>query len=125
MKSVSGALSTIAFVLGLANTAAAEVRTDVVVRSVAFDGRNLSVEYGVSGGCAEHRGDVVLDFNETTNVLTFKVEDVTEGGDDCEAFIDGSVSVNLRDMVKNFLESKGLKSTSVSVVLPAVRMDIF
>jgi len=125
MKSVSGALSTIAFVLGLANTAAAEVRSDVVVRSVAFDGRNLSVEYGVSGGCAEHRGEVVLDFNETTNVLNFKVEDVTENGDFCEAFISGSVSVNLRDMVKNFLESKGLTSTSVSVVLPAVQMDIF
>jgi hypothetical protein len=125
MKSVFGAFSAIALVLGFASNAAAEVRTEVVVRSVAFDGRDLSVEYGVSGGCAEHRGEVVLDFNETTNVLSFKVEDVTDSGDDCEAFIDGSVSVNLRDMVKNYLESKGLTSTSVSVVLPVVRMDIF
>ena len=125
MKSVSGALSVIAFILGIANTAAAEVRTDVDVRAVAFDGRDLSVQYGVSGGCAEHRGDVVLDFNQSTNVLTFKVEDVTDKGDFCEAIVIGSVSVNLRDMVKNFLESKGLTSTSVSVVLPVVRMDIF
>ncbi|MDZ4081417.1 MAG: hypothetical protein U1E10_00650 [Bdellovibrionales bacterium] len=130
MKSVFGALSAsvtvpvivLALMLGFANTAAAEVRTDVIVRSVAFDGRDLSVEYGVGGGCSEHRGEVVLDFNEATYVLNVKVEDVTDKGDNCEAFISGSVSVNLRDMVRDYLKAKGLALNTVSVVLPVVKM---
>lgn len=128
MKSVFGALSAtatataIVLVLGFANTASAEVRTDVTVRSVAFDGRDLSVEYGVGGGCAEHRGEVVLDFNEATYVLNVKIEDVTDKGDNCEAFISGSVSVNLRDMVREYLTAKGLALDTVSVVLPVVKM---
>lgn len=122
MKSVFGFLSVLAVTVGMGHIANAEVRTDVTVRSVAFDGRDLTVEYGVGGGCSEHRGEVVLDFNEKNYVLNVKVEDVTDKGDNCEAFISGSVSVNLRDMVKKYLEAKGLPLDTVSVVLPVVKM---
>ncbi len=102
-------------------SAHAEVKTGVSVRTVKFDGRNLDVGYGVGGGCQEHRGDIELSIDEVTRVVSMNVVDITESGDNCEAFISGNAKIDVLKKVQELLYTRGLtEQDAVKLVFPTI-----
>lgn len=121
--------------LGL-STAVYAQETEFQVKSVntlSYDGRDLTINYSVGGGCQDHQTRVSVELvkkadptdYKSRNVLEVKVFDVTPAPDYCEAMLTVNHSVNLKDLILAQVKRYGLKSYNVEVTLPPLSVPIY
>lgn len=126
MKSLFAFSFAVIATIAVGSSAHAEVRTPVKsIQSVNFDGNKLTVGYQTGGGCADHHGDIQLDFDGSSNKVTVQVFDVASEEDLCQAFLYLQATTSLKDKVKTLLKDKGLTLGQVTLVLPQITVSTY
>ncbi len=116
----------IAFFMSFAfSVSALAGKSEVSVNSINFDGQNLSFEYATGGGCAEHTTEVDVEFAPKSNQAIVKIYDVTDKPDFCEAMLYLTGSVDLKSLVQEKAQEKGLSGNYFDLVLPAASISLY
>ncbi len=108
-------------------SAQAEVRNQIFrVNSLKAENGILEVSYRTGGGCAKHEvkfeAEVIVTQSGTFNSADIQINvfDTSPTEDMCEAIISVSGSVDIKKLVNEALEAKGLlgKANPYEVILP-------
>jgi hypothetical protein len=109
------------FVSAFAN---AEIRSEVSMSKVNYDGSKLEVGYTIGGGCSKHEPAIDVTFTKVgiyDAEASVKVFDVSDKPDFCEAIIYREASIELSKKIKELAAEQGIQVYRVNVQLPKVQ----
>ncbi|MBY0314276.1 MAG: hypothetical protein K2Q26_02065 [Bdellovibrionales bacterium] len=95
------------------------------LRTLSFDGETLKGGYSKGGGCQDHSTQFGLEFDEKNFEAKLRIYDVTSTPDYCDSFLYLEFNLNIRNLLQNEAEKKGLHWKRFTVILPKIDPSIF